>query len=81
MYLWIAIVLFLFPILYCYSIESFIQSNSTSLIRLTSDLPVSKISKVTSQISIPKQVSAVPDHHKTMDFTVNDKKESLTWLL
>ena len=42
---------------------------------------VSKISKVTSQISIPKQVSAVPDHHKTMDFTVNDKKESLTWLL
>jgi hypothetical protein len=26
-------------------------------------------------------VSAVPDHHKTMDFTVNDKKESLTWLL
>jgi hypothetical protein len=42
---------------------------------------ISKISKVSSQISIPKQVSAVPDHHKTMDFTVNDKKESLTWLM
>jgi len=42
---------------------------------------ISKISKVSSQISIPKQVSTVPDHHKTMDFTVNDKKESLTWLM
>jgi len=26
-------------------------------------------------------VSAIADHHKTMDFTVNDKKESLTWLM
>jgi hypothetical protein len=42
---------------------------------------VSKISKVTSQITVPKQVSTVPDHQKTMEFTVNDKKESLTWLL
>jgi hypothetical protein len=26
-------------------------------------------------------VSGIADHHKTMDFTVNDKKESLTWLM
>jgi len=42
---------------------------------------ISKISKITSDISIPKQVSTVPDYQKTMEFSVNDKKESLTWLL
>lgn len=42
-YVWIAIVLFLLTLLYFYSVESFIQSNSTSLISLTKDLPVSKI--------------------------------------
>jgi hypothetical protein len=42
---------------------------------------ISKISKVSSQIILPKEVSAVPDHHKTMEFTVKDKKESLTWLM
>jgi len=42
---------------------------------------ISKISKVTSPVTVQKDVSRVADHHKTMDFTVNDKKESLTWLL
>jgi hypothetical protein len=42
---------------------------------------ISKISKVSSQIILPKEVSTVPDHHKTMEFTVKDKKESLTWLM
>jgi hypothetical protein len=42
---------------------------------------VSKISKVSSPVTFHKDVSAIADHHKTMDFTVNDKKESLTWLM
>ena len=42
---------------------------------------ISKISKVSSPVVMHKDVSPIADHHKTMDFTVNDKKESLTWLL
>jgi hypothetical protein len=42
---------------------------------------ISKISKVTSPVTVQKDVSPIADHHKTMDFTVNNKKESLTWLL
>jgi len=42
---------------------------------------ISKISKVASPVILPKEISSVPDHHKTLEFTVNDKKESLSWLL
>jgi len=42
---------------------------------------ISKISKVSSPVTVQKDVSPIADHHKTMDFTVNNKKESLTWLL
>ena len=42
---------------------------------------VSKISKVSSPVTFHRDVSQIADHHKTMDFTVNDKKESLTWLM
>lgn len=42
---------------------------------------ISKISKITTDITMPKQFSSVPDYQKTMEFSVNDKKESLTWLL
>ena len=36
---------------------------------------VSKISKVSSNINVPRDISPVADHHKTMEFTVNDKKK------
>ncbi|NDB56228.1 hypothetical protein EB169_10425, partial [archaeon] len=42
---------------------------------------ISKISKVSSPIVLPKEVSLVPDHQKTLEFTVNNKKESLSWLM
>ena len=43
---------------------------------------ISKISKsALGPVVVHKDVSPVADHHKTMDFTVNNKKESLTWLM
>lgn len=42
---------------------------------------VSKISKVSSTVNVPREISSVPDHQKTMEFTANGKKESLKWLM
>lgn len=42
---------------------------------------ISKISKVTSPVILPREISSIPDYQKTLEFSVNDKKESLTWLL
>lgn len=42
---------------------------------------VSKISKVSSVLTIPKYIGETTDVQKTMEFDVSGKKESLTWLL
>ena len=42
---------------------------------------ISKISKLSGPVVLPRDFSVVPDHQKTMEFFPNGQKESLKWLL
>lgn len=48
---------------------------------LCSKTAISRISKVSTPVITQREYSSVPDHLKTMEFSVNGQKESLKWLL
>jgi hypothetical protein len=72
-YFWVAVVLLLLTV-YFYSVETFISSNSTSVIQLTEDLPITKITFVCARDPNDAWLNFLNPYLKLTSIEKNKKK-------